>query len=117
DRVRAAILDIRARTVASRHVSDEDYRTLKAIFGEANLVDAGLTAPDGGPHRPHGHQVEAAVEGLVASERTLLAKKVRQVELIEARARSGLVLGDVEIEEIGLLFGPPFADGLQAEDN
>ena len=98
-----------------RVLTGEELGEVRTVFGDRALPEAGLPGDTRRKAADAGEQARA-LGWLLAGWRKLLAKKLRWLESLAARARAGLVLGPDEVAEVREAWGERFAANLAADD-
>ncbi|WP_445398228.1 putative baseplate assembly protein [Streptomyces sp. LE64] len=90
---------------AARPLTGREIAELRLLFGQAVLDRLGLADDEA-----------RALHALLLRHASLLGAKIRRLARLSRRAREGEVLGDWLVDELAQTWGPPYAEGLRAED-
>ena len=94
---------------ATRDLTESELDELRTVMGEQALEDAGLPGAGSASDQP------AAVARLLGRKERTLDRKLRRVESLARRARSGYRLGGAEAAEMADAWGGQYADGLDGD--
>ncbi|MDF0677306.1 MAG: putative baseplate assembly protein [Nitrospira sp.] len=114
----------REETNPAARLSDDEYETLSTIFGKEVLARFEIREDQRATQNPskalkrllllEGRLLlPATSRGVVFSQRSLFARKIRRLTSLRERAYSGYCLTDRDAQEVGTLFGQEYGERLK----
>src|SRR5262249_30193299 len=112
-RVREMIDSLRRKAHDGQSLSTDELNALRTIFGRQAMMEVGFPDRSGDKWRKSNAAEQAvAIAELIVHEYRWLAKKLRRLATLRARAEADYVLNDLAAKEIGEMFGEQFGDEL-----
>jgi len=106
DRARESVNSLWRKAHDGQSLSTNELNALRTIFGRQAMIEVGLLDRSGEKWRKSGAAEQAAaIAKLIAHEDRWLAKKLRRLATLRARAEADYVLDELAAREIGDMFG------------
>src|SRR5262245_29459238 len=104
---------LRRKAHDGQSLSTDELNALRTIFGRQAMIVVGFLDRSGEKWRKSNAAEQAvAIAELIVHEYRWLAKKLRRLATLRARAEADYVLNDLAAKEIGEMFGEQFGDEL-----
>jgi predicted phage baseplate assembly protein len=113
DRARELVNSLRRKAHDGQTLSTDELNALRTVFGRQAMIEVRLLDRGGAKWRK-STAAEQAVEiaKLITNEDRWLAKKLRRLATLRARAEADYVLDELAVREIGEMFGEQFGQEL-----